>query len=138
MSFSHHIEQNPLFCLQKRCIVGKDLKVQNVEVFDDNFSFSVNNFQLIFASISKKIWSPFFKIRIAENVDVAGTVRFAVRRDENERNERKVLPLRSDGRAEREAREDAKYSKRRNEEDKRARRATCARFDLFLFCLFIA
>ncbi|CAG9540509.1 unnamed protein product [Cercopithifilaria johnstoni] len=62
-----------------------------------------------------------------ESPERRGTVRFGVRRDDGERNERKILPVKSDGRAEREAREDAKYSKRRNdEEDKRSRRVTCA------------
>ncbi|EJW88022.1 hypothetical protein WUBG_01067 [Wuchereria bancrofti] len=51
------------------------------------------------------------------------TARFGVRRDDSERNDRKFLQMKSDGRIEREAREDAKYSKKRNdEEDKRARK----------------
>uniref|UniRef100_A0A0R3RSR4 Zinc finger CCCH domain-containing protein 14 n=1 Tax=Elaeophora elaphi TaxID=1147741 RepID=A0A0R3RSR4_9BILA len=60
-----------------------------------------------------------------ESPERRGATRFGVRRDDGERNDRKALQVRSDGRAEREAKEDAKYSKRRNDENKRARRDTC-------------
>ncbi|KAL3986005.1 Zinc finger C-x8-C-x5-C-x3-H type family protein [Acanthocheilonema viteae] len=61
-----------------------------------------------------------------ESPERRGTARFGVKRDGGERNDRKILAVRSDGRTERVAREDAKYSKRRNdEEDKRLKRVTC-------------
>ncbi|VDK70479.1 unnamed protein product [Litomosoides sigmodontis] len=61
-----------------------------------------------------------------ESPERRGSLRFGVRHDDSERNDRKTLPVKSDSRTEREAREDAKYSKRRSdEEDKRASRISC-------------
>ncbi|EFO23719.2 hypothetical protein LOAG_04766 [Loa loa] len=62
-----------------------------------------------------------------ESPEHRATVRFGVRRNDGDRYDRKFSQVRSDGRAEKEAKEDAKYSKRRNdEEDKRAKKDICA------------
>ncbi|VDN90989.1 unnamed protein product [Brugia pahangi] len=58
-----------------------------------------------------------------ESPERRAAARFGMRRDDSAKNDRKFVQMRSDGRVEREAREDAKYSKRRNdEEEKRARK----------------
>uniref|UniRef100_A0A915Q4B8 Zinc finger CCCH domain-containing protein 14 n=1 Tax=Setaria digitata TaxID=48799 RepID=A0A915Q4B8_9BILA len=50
-------------------------------------------------------------------------IRSGARRDDAERNDRKILQVKSEGRTEREAREDAKYSRKRNDEEaKRTKR----------------